>query len=335
MTEPYRVIVVEDDHDVAEYTKTILENKLGCIVLVFTDPKNVIAEFAEFAPDVVITDIEMPGMSGLELIEQLREVEPSIPVIVMTAHASVDYAVSALRNKANEFLTKPLSSADLVAHVARLAEDARSTRASGAKRAIVLAIGAHPDDVEIGVGGTLAAHRHAGDPVTILTLTRGAREGGIKTAWEEGSASAQLIGARLLLEDVPELELRQDVAVEAIRKAITEVNPTVIYVHSENDRHQDHRTAFDAAMVAAGTTITVLGYQGSTASVDFRPNRFINIDDFIEQKTAMLDCFAKLGDRPRILEPELAIGTALYWSRFGQGRYCEPLEIIRESVEVN
>jgi LmbE family N-acetylglucosaminyl deacetylase/CheY-like chemotaxis protein len=335
MTEPYRVIVVEDDHDVAEYTKTVLENKLGCTVLVFTDPRNVLGAFAEFAPDVVITDIEMPGMSGLELIEQIRGVEPGIPIIVMTAHASVDYAVSALRTKANEFLTKPVSSSDLVAHVARLADDARATRASVSNPAVVLAIGAHPDDVEIGVGGTLAAHRQAGDPVTILTLTRGARGGGIKTAWEEGTASAQVIGARFLIEDVPELELRQDVAVEVIRKTIDEVNPTVIYVHSENDRHQDHRTAFDAAMVAAGTKISIFGYQGSTASVDFRPNRFISVDDFIQKKTAMLDCFARVGDRPRFLDPELAIATARYWSRFGQSRFCEPLETIRESTEVN
>ncbi len=335
MTEPYRVIVVEDDLDVAEYTKTILENKLGCTVLVFSDPRNVRDAFADFAPDVVITDIEMPGMSGLELIEQLREVEPGIPVIVMTAHASVDYAVTALRNKANEFLTKPVSSSELLAHVTRLAVDARVTRAKAPKRAIVLAIGAHPDDVEVGVGGTLAAHRDAGDPVTILTLSRGAREGGIKVAWEEGTASAQVIGARLLLEDVPELEIHIDEAVNAIRKAIAEVQPTVIYVHSAHDRHQDHRTVFDAVMVAADTVNSIVCYQSSTATVDFRPNRFVGIDGFTETKVGMLDCFAKRGDRPRFLEPDFALATARYWSRFGQSRYCEPFEIIRESAEVS
>lgn len=332
MTDPYRVIVVEDDLDVAEYTKTILENKLGCTVLAFSDPRNVRDAFADFAPDVVITDIEMPGMTGLELIEQLRELEPGIPVIVMTAHASVDYAVTALRNKANEFLTKPLSSAELVAHVERLADDVRVTRARTPKRAIVLAIGAHPDDVEIGVGGTLASHRDAGDPVTILTLSRGARDGGIKVAWEEGTASAQVIGARLLMEDVPELDIHLDDAVAVIRKAIAEVQPTVIYVHSAHDRHQDHRTVVDAVMVAAGAVDSIVCYQGSTATVDFRPNRFVSIDGFTETKVAMLDCFAKGGDRPRFLDPDFVLATARYWSRFGQSRHCEPLEIIRESV---
>lgn len=334
MTEPYRVIVVEDDLDVAEYTKTILENKLGCTVLSFADPRKVRDEFESFAPDVVVTDIEMPGMSGLELIEQLREVDPGIPVIVMTAHASLDYAVTALRNKANEFLTKPVSSTDLVAHVARLADDARAVKARAPKRSIVLAIGAHPDDVEIGVGGTLAAHRAAGDPVTILTLSRGAREGGVQTAWDEGSAAAQVIGARVILEDVAENEVRHEGAVEVIKKAIAEVNPTVIYVHSNNDRHQDHRTVFDATM-AAGALGSIMCYQSSTATVDFRPNRFVAIDDFTDTKIQMLSCFALQGDRPRFLEPDFALATARYWSRFSQSLFCEPLEIIRESAEVN
>ena len=334
MTEPYRVIVVEDDLDVAEYTRTVLEKKLGCVVRTYADPTVVREAVAEFKPDVVITDIEMPGMSGLDLIEQIRAEQPGTPIIVMTAHVSIDYALSALRNRANEFLTKPISSDDLVAHVARLADDARVTREGSPKRDIVLAIGAHPDDVEVGVGGILVAHRKAGDPVAILTLTRGARGGGIKVAWSEASASAGLIGARLLMEDVPELELRPEFAIEVIAKAIAEITPTIIYVNSKNDRHQDHRTAFEAALAAAGSVNTIVSYQGSTATVDFHPNRFVTIDDVMDAKLAMLGCFAAGTERPPFLEPDFALATARYWSRFGHGRYCEPLEIVREAVGV-
>lgn len=334
MTEPYRVIVVEDDLDVAEYTRTILENKLGCTVLTFTDPTEVLPALGDFLPEVVITDIEMPGMSGLDLIVQLRETQPGIPVIVMTAHASVDYAVTALRNQANEFLTKPISSAELVSHVRRLAEDSRAMRANASTRAVVLAIGAHPDDVEIGVGGSLAAHRAAGDPVTILTLSSGSRDGGIRAAWDEGSASARLIGARLLMEELPAREFRQEPAVEVVARAVAELRPSIVYVHTAHDRDQDHRTAFDATMIAAPEVSSLVCYQGSTATVDYRPNRFVTIDGFTDAKLAMLACFARSGPKPRILEPELALATARYWARFGQGTFCEPLEIIRESGEV-
>ena len=99
MTEPYRVIIVEDDLDVAAYTKTVLEKKLGAVVQTYPDATRVPQAVAEFKPDVVITDIEMPGISGLELIELVRKDNPGLPVLVITAHASVDYAVTALRNK--------------------------------------------------------------------------------------------------------------------------------------------------------------------------------------------------------------------------------------------
>lgn len=332
MSDPYRVIVVEDDLDVAEYTKTVLEKKLGCVVRSFADPTLVRQAVAEFKPDVVITDIEMPGISGLDLIEQVREEQPGTPIIVMTAHVSIDYALTALRNRANEFLTKPVSSQDLAAHVTRLADDARATRERSPKRAIVLAIGAHPDDVEIGIGGILAAHRAAGDPVTILTLSRGARDGGVKTAWMEGSASARTIGARLLMEDVAELELRPEIASEAIAKAIAETTPTIIYTHSPHDRHQDHRTAYEATLAAAGNVGTILAFQGSTATVDFTPNRFVTIDEFAQAKLSMLDSFAPNQARPRFLEADTVLATASYWSRFGDGTYCEPLEVVREVV---
>lgn len=207
MIDPYRVLVIEDDLDVALYTKTVLEKRGGCEVLAVTDPSEVPAAMESLRPDVVITDIEMPGASGLDLIGSIREQQPGTPVIVITAHVSVEYAVSALRNQADEFLTKPVASADLVATVARLAEAVREARAKEAAREVVLAIGAHPDDVEIGVGGILAAHRAAGDHVTILTLSKGDRAGGIRVAWERGSAAAAVIGAELVLEDIGEPSL--------------------------------------------------------------------------------------------------------------------------------
>ena len=130
MSEPFRVIVIEDDPDVALFSKTVLEKRELCVVLTIADPRAVGAAVLDFVPDLVITDIELPGASGLELIGVIRELRPGIPVIVMTAHASLDYAVTALRSQADEFLTKPVTSADLVGHVTRLATKARESAAS-------------------------------------------------------------------------------------------------------------------------------------------------------------------------------------------------------------
>lgn len=332
MTEPYRVIIVEDDLDVATYTKTVLEKKLGAVVQAFPEASQVARAITEFEPDVLITDIEMPGISGLELIDLARKASPGLPVLVITAHASVDYAVTALRRKASDFLAKPIDSALLVQRVTELATGYRQAKANMPESAVVLAIGAHPNDVEVGIGGLLAAHADAGNPVTILVLSRGGIEGGVRAAWNQALASANLIGAKLVLEDAAEYEIQADKAVEVIRRTVAEVRPTIVYSHSINDRHKDHRAVFDATMLATSSVPTIVCYQGTTSTTDFNPNRFVTIDGRTDAKLAMLENFAPAGDRPPYLKPDFVMSTARYWSRFGQGLYCEPLEIVRESI---
>jgi LmbE family N-acetylglucosaminyl deacetylase/CheY-like chemotaxis protein len=335
MSEPFRVIVVEDDPDVALFSKTVLEKRDLCVVMTIGDPRLVASAVETFQPDVILSDIELPGMSGLELLTQVRALRPGIPVIIMTAHASLDYALTALRSQADEFLTKPVPSADLVSHVTRLAEAARSRETTHSAKQVILAIGAHPDDVEIGVGGTLAAHAAAGDSVTILTLSAGMREGGIQNAWNEGSNSAAIIGATLILEPNYEQFLSPtEPTMGTIRKVIDDIDPDVIYVHSKNEQSQDHRAVHEATLAAAGHARTIACYQGTQATVDFRPNRFVSIDGFTDAKVAMLNCFALLGERSKYLEPEFALATARAWSRYGQGLYCEPLEILRDSAQL-
>ena len=194
--ETRRVLVVDDDADVALFVKTVLERRIECVVQVAPDGTAAVAAIPEFRPDVVVTDIEMPGLNGLELLDAIRSETPWLPVVVMTAHVSVDYAVSALRAQADEFLTKPLDTTRLVEVVSRLADEGRARRESTPPQEFVLAIGAHPDDVEIGVGGILAAHRAAGDEVTVLTLSRGARGGDADDRQYESLRAADLLGAR-------------------------------------------------------------------------------------------------------------------------------------------
>ncbi|HRN28746.1 MAG TPA: response regulator, partial [Terrimesophilobacter sp.] len=313
MTEQYRIIVVEDDADVAEYTKTVLERKLDAIVRTFPDATQVPGAVRDFKPDLLITDIEMPGISGLDLIDLVRRESPGIPVLVITAHASVDYAVTALRNKANDFMAKPVDSGQLVQRVSELAASFRSAQNSTLEKAVVLAIGAHPNDVEVGVGGILAAHRDAGNPVTILVLSRGSIDGGVREAWNQSLASANIIGATVVLEDADEYGIQTDKAVSVIRRTVDEVGPTIVYSHSLNDRHKDHRAVFDATMLATASVPTVVCYQGTTSTTDFNPNRFVTIDGRTDAKLAMLENFAPGGNRPPYLKPDFVLSTARYW----------------------
>jgi LmbE family N-acetylglucosaminyl deacetylase/CheY-like chemotaxis protein len=333
----YRVLVVDDDPDVALYTSTVLERRAGCEVKAITDPTLARAAVDEFRPDVVVTDIEMPGMTGLQLIEQLRADQPNLPIIVMTAHVSVDYAVGALRSQADEFLIKPIASPELIAIVQRLAAEGRANREAGRPREYVLAVGAHPDDVELGVGGILAAHRDAGDTVVILTMSRGAKGGAPDDRQNESLHSADLLGARLFLEDLVDTEITSTgPTISIIERVINQVNPTIVYTHSIHDRHQDHRAVHEAVIVAARTVDMVACFQSPSATVDFRPSRFVSIDGFTEKKVELLQCFQSQANIRKYLEPDFVLASARYWSRFSSGSdFCEPLEIIRDADDLS
>lgn len=106
-------------------------------------------------------------------------------------------------------------------------------------------------------------------------------------------------------------------------------------MHSKSDRSPDHRAVHVAALEATGGARTVACYQASTATVAFRPTRFVSIDDFIETKLAMLERFATDGtSRSKYLDAEFKRSVARYWSRFGAGTYCEPLEILRDTANL-
>jgi CheY-like chemotaxis protein len=328
--EPYRVVVVDDDLDIAGYIKLLLERRLGCIVTMVVDPTAVHAAVVATMPDLVITDIQMPGISGLDLIADIHEIQPGTPVVVMTGYASVDYAVKALRYKASEFLTKPVTSGDLMELVPRLADEFRALKLSARQRQVVLAIGAGPDDVGVGVGGILAAHRAAGDDVTVLTLSKGNRPGTVQQAFEEASAGAAVIGARLIFEENADTSGQ---ARSVIQRVVGEVTPTIVYVHSKNDRLIEHRIVHEATLASTEAVNTVACYAGTTGTLGFSPVRFVPIDDVAKQKLAMLACYATRGSRPPYLDPDFVTGSARYWSQFGSGSFCEPLEIIRESSQ--
>lgn len=334
--DAYRVLVVDDDPDVALYTRTVLERRGGCIVREIGDPRLVLQAVDEFRPDVVVTDIEMPGMTGLELLALLRADQPDLPVVVMTAHVSVEYAVSALRSQADEFLTKPVRSAELVSAVTRLAEKGRANREAARPREYVLAVGAHPDDVEIGVGGILASHRANGDQVVILTLSRGGKGGSPEDRQHESLRSADLLGARLFLEDLVDTEITNTgPTVQIIERVVREINPSIVYTHSIHDRHQDHRATHEATVVATRGVDTIACFQSPSSTVDFRPTRFVSIDGFTEKKLELLQCFQSQTDIRSYLEPDFVLATARYWSRYGGGKSVEPLEILRETADMS
>jgi LmbE family N-acetylglucosaminyl deacetylase/CheY-like chemotaxis protein len=326
---PAKVLLVEDDHVAALFTVQVLTSHGGFEVSHEADPKAALRAVTPGAWDLMITDIEMPGMTGIELLERVREVDPLLPVVVVTAHVTVGNAVGALRGSADEFLEKPLRPGPLIETVTALVAKGRAARRSG--REVVLAIGAHPDDVEIGAGGTLLAHHGAGHRVAILTMTRGARGGLGDTRAGESEAAAAVLGAELFLEDLDDTMVSEGhPTITAMSRVVEQVSPTILYTHSIHDVHQDHRNTHRAAMVAGRGIGRVYCFQSPSATVEFGPSLFVGIDGQLDGKLAAIDAFSSQTAVREYLEPDLISSTARYWSRFAQARYAEAFEVVRD-----
>ena len=121
-----RIWVVDDERSI----RWVLEKALsqsGWQVDTFESAEEVMSGLQSATPDVVITDIRMPGADGLELMAALKENDPELPVIVMTAHSDLDSAVTSLQCGAFEYLPKPFEVDDAVEVVGRALERTRES----------------------------------------------------------------------------------------------------------------------------------------------------------------------------------------------------------------
>jgi two-component system nitrogen regulation response regulator GlnG len=115
------VWVVDDDKSIRWVLQKALE-EADLTVRVFEDADPILQALKTSQPDVLLTDIRMPGMSGLQLLESLTDQHPALPVIIMTAYSDLDSAVSAYEGGAFEYLPKPFDVDDAVELVLRAAE---------------------------------------------------------------------------------------------------------------------------------------------------------------------------------------------------------------------
>jgi two-component system NtrC family response regulator len=113
-----RILVVDDDANLRWVLQTQLED-CGYAVSTAADAQAALAAIDESRPTLLITDLKMPGMSGLELLANLRTRDPELPVIIITAFGSIRNAVDAVKNGAYDYLTKPIEYDDLLLVVKR------------------------------------------------------------------------------------------------------------------------------------------------------------------------------------------------------------------------
>lgn len=157
----------------------------------------------------------------------------------------------------------------------------------------ILAIGAHPDDIEIGCGGSLIKYAQHGHQIHLMVVTRGEQGGKRNIRRREQEAAARMLGAKRIFWGTYE-DTRVGVdrkLIQNIEKVIAEVNPLFIFVHYGDDTHQDHRHLATCTVTATRYTRNVLFYEGPTTQ-NFTPTVFVNIDSVLERKLDALKAHA-------------------------------------------
>ena len=119
------ILILDDDPRVLETLAAVLE-ELGHPLILCGDPRTALEEVWTHRPRVVITDLMMPQMGGIEVLRRVKEVDPAIQVILITGYGSVGEAVEAIRDGAFDFICKPFNAA-LIEAVVRRALDAGAT----------------------------------------------------------------------------------------------------------------------------------------------------------------------------------------------------------------
>ncbi len=157
----------------------------------------------------------------------------------------------------------------------------------------ILAIGAHPDDIEFGCGGTLLKYSENGHKVYMLVLSKGDKGGDPEVRQKEQEDSASILNVeKLYFGDYVDTEIVQSQKlITEIEIFLKEVKPGFIFVQYFDDTHQDHRNLSESTISATRYIQNVLFYEGPTTQ-NFTPNVFVDITKGFDKKLECLNAHA-------------------------------------------
>ncbi len=117
--EPLKILVVDDEAAVRELLRRGLSQLGNYSVEVAANGSEAIEKVEKDLFDLILTDLKMPEMDGIELLKRIKGTRPELIVIMMTAHGSVETAVEAMKIGANDYITKPIDFNELLIHISK------------------------------------------------------------------------------------------------------------------------------------------------------------------------------------------------------------------------
>ncbi len=158
----------------------------------------------------------------------------------------------------------------------------------------ILAVGAHPDDIEVGCGGTLIRYAQKGHEVFLLVCTMGEKGGIAETRYQEQLKAAEIMGVKDVFwgnfKDTEFADQGNEI-IQMVESYINSTTPDFIFVNSFQDTHQDHRTLHRSVLSATRYVKNVLFYEVPTSD-SFAPSVYVDIGPVMEKKLEALQAHA-------------------------------------------
>ncbi len=319
--EVIRVLFVEDAFDQAIVVKAFLGGMGGFHVVHAQDGERAAQLVRSEAWDLLVTDLNLPGIDGFELCRIAKSAHPDLPILAVTGYTGAHYQEQAFRAGATDLLTKPLEKEGFRAKVGEL-----TGRSVGPARPSVLAVSALVGDAEMGCAGALLRHKRDGADVTIVVLN-GDEAGAGGVGLVAAKQAAEVLGARVLVDEDALDDTQRRVAF--MQRVVKDLRPKVAYVPAMDDGHPARREAFRIARAATAGVPVVLAYQTATTGHEFRPSRFQDVADVLVDKMEALTCYADAGLQRLDLSPRMAQAYARYWGRLQRFSEVEAFELVR------
>ena len=117
------IFIVDDEPKIRNGMGKLLSAHLRWQVQTFADAKSALHRLYEGAADVIITDIQMPDASGLDMIEAVRQVNKTVPILILSGYSRFDYAQRAIESGVRKYLTKPTNPVDLIAALEQIEQE--------------------------------------------------------------------------------------------------------------------------------------------------------------------------------------------------------------------
>ena len=113
MFKNYSILIVEDDKEISEYMCQLLEEDTKEIFVAFNGEEG-LKFYNEYKPDIIISDLNMPVMNGIEMCKEIKKINMYQPIILVTGHSDVEHLKEAINLGINSFVEKPITSIDLL-----------------------------------------------------------------------------------------------------------------------------------------------------------------------------------------------------------------------------